>query len=103
MKKLIGVLIMVLTFSLASSMAFSSDEEVEIWKDGKLNVNGATKELLLKVGVKDDLADAILGAREEAEEFVDIEEMMDIEGVNAKKMRELKKLLYVEVIPDCGC
>ena len=104
MKKLLSVLILAVMLGAGSSVVFAADTaEVVIWQDGKLNVNGATKELLLQVGVDEELADAILEAREEAEEFVDIEELMDIDGVNAKKMRDLKKILYVEVIPDCGC
>lgn len=104
MKKLLSVLIFALMLGMGTNFAIAGDDvEVIIWQDGKLNVNGATKELLLKVGVDEEMSDAILEAREEAEEFVDIEELMDIDGVTAKKMRELKKMLYVEVIPDCGC
>lgn len=104
MKKLLSVLIFALMLGMGTNFAIAADDvEVIIWQDGKLNVNGATKDLLLQVGVDDEMADAILEARTEAEEFVDIEELMDIDGVTPKKMRELKKMLYVEVIPDCGC
>lgn len=102
MKKLLGILTMITMLALAGNV-FAADEEVVIWKDGKLNVNGATKELLVKVGVEGELADSILELREESEEFVDLEELMDIDGVDNKKMRKLKQLLYVEAIPDCGC
>ncbi|MFV0436440.1 MAG: ComEA family DNA-binding protein [Desulfopila sp.] len=101
MRKIIGMMLTV-AFLLIGANGFAADEPV-IWKDGKLNVNGATKELLIQVGVEENMADAILEAREEAGEFVDIEELMEIDGVDAAKLRELKRLLYVEEIPDCGC
>ena len=70
---------------------------------GKINLNTATKEQLMGIGLDADLADRILELRKENGEFVDIEELTDIDGIDAKTMRQLKRKIYIEAAKGCNC
>jgi competence protein ComEA len=70
---------------------------------GKVNLNTATKAQLVSAGIDEDLVDGILELREENDEFVDMEELMDVDGITAKLLRELKKKLYIEAVAGCNC
>lgn len=73
-------------------------------KDGRLNLNAATKEDLAKIdGINSEMADQILELRKENGEFVDLEELLDIDGFDNKLLRKLKKLIYLEKASDCNC
>ena len=98
MKKIILVFI-VIGFVLSSlpSAIFAAD------KTGKINLNEATKEQLVSVGVSDEMADAILELREENESFVDMDELLDVDGMTTSQLRKLKKKLYLEEVAGCNC
>lgn len=72
-------------------------------KKGMINLNTATKEQLVSIGIKEEMADKILELRKENESFVDIEELLDVEGMDAKQLRKLKKKLYVQEVAGCNC
>jgi len=93
----LGSLILAICF-LLSAAAFAADD-----KEGKINLNTATKEQLVGVGLDAELADQILELREENGEFVDIEELSDIDGVDAKLIRQLKKKIFIEAAAGCNC
>jgi competence protein ComEA len=78
--------------------------KINKFKDGKLNLNAASKEDLVKIpGISPELADSILQQRKENGEFVDIQELLDIEGVDNKLLRQLKKKIYLEPASNCNC
>ncbi len=84
--------------------AKKGDAKINKFKDGKLNLNAATKEDLAKIKeLSPEVADEILKTREENGEFVDLEELLDIEGVDNKLLRILKKVIYLEKASDCNC
>lgn len=97
LKKLIGLLTIVCILLAASGMLFADD------KDGKINLNTATKEQLLSIGIDPEIADGILEHKEENGEFVDIEELLDVEGVTPALLRQLKQKLYIEATAGCNC
>ena len=68
-----------------------------------LNLNTATKEQLVSAGLDEALASGILELRNENDEFVDIEELLEVDGMDPKKLRELRKKLYVEAAKGCNC
>ncbi len=103
MKRVLGLMMVLAVLLTSVANGFASAEPENVWKDGKLNLNAATKEQLVEVGVDSSFADALLEAREESEAFVDMDELLDIDGVTPKKMRELKKILFVEELQGCGC
>ena len=70
---------------------------------GKINLNTATKEQLVSIGLEEDLAQGIIDLREENEEFVDMDELLDVEGINGKLLRQLKKKVFIEAAASCNC
>ncbi len=72
-------------------------------KAGKINLNTATKEQLIGLGMDEDTANAVLEHRKENGEFVDIEELLDIEGIDNNMIRQLKKKIYIEGVKGCNC
>lgn len=65
--------------------------------DGKININTATEEELVKIdGIGKTLASRIVKYREEVGGFVAIEELMDIEGIGAGSFNKLKPYLKAE-------
>lgn len=78
--------------------------KINKFKDGKLNLNAATKEDLVKIPeISPELADRILQQRKQNGEFVDMQELLDIEGVDNKLLRQLKKKVYLEPASNCNC
>lgn len=72
--------------------------------DAKINLNNATVEQLMTVPeMTEDIAKGILELREENGEFVDIEELLDVEGVDPGKLRIFKKFINVEAVAGCNC
>ena len=92
-----GGIILTLFFMMAWPV-FAADGNA-----GKVNLNTATKAQLEGIGLTSALADKILELRKENGEFVDIEELSDIDGVNAKLIRQLKKKVYIEAAAGCDC
>ena len=73
-------------------------------EDGKLNLNAATVEELVKVpGLNKGLAQKIVELREKNGEFIDMEELLDIKGIDNRLLRQLKQHLYIEAVDDCNC
>jgi competence protein ComEA len=72
-------------------------------KDGKINLNAATKEQLVSIGLDDEIAQAIIDLREENGEFVDMDELLEVEGMDGKLLRQLKKKIYIEAAASCNC
>lgn len=96
-KKIFYIMTLVLMFSLTASGQQAEDED-------KININSATVEDLAKVpGLNQELAEKIVEVREENGEFVDLDELLDIEGIDIKLLRQLKKHLKVESLDDCNC
>ena len=84
-------------FSILTCGAYAENEE-------KLNLNAATAEELIKIpGLNKDLATKIIELREENGEFIDMEELLDVPGIDNKLLRQLKKHLIIESVDDCNC
>jgi len=90
-------MILVLMVSILTSGLYTGE-------DSKINLNSATIEELAKVpGLNKELAEKIIAAREENGEFVDMEELLDIEGIDSTLLRQLKKYIKVEELDGCNC
>ena len=97
-KKITFCMTLVLLFSLLASGLYAEEEEKLI------NINSATVEELAKVpGLNQELAEKIIEVREENGEFVDMDELLDIEGIDMKLLRQLKKHIKVEELDGCNC
>ena len=84
-------------FSLLSPGFYAEDKD-------KINLNSATVEELAKVpGLNKELAERIIEAREENGEFVDMEELLDIEEIDDKLLDQLIKYIKIEKQADCNC
>ncbi len=95
--KLIYSILFILVFSLIAVNLYAED-------DDRINLNSATVEDLVKIpGIDKELAERIVETREENGEFVDIDELLDIEGIDAKLLRQLKKYIKVEELDGCNC
>ena len=96
-KKIAGCLAVLLLFSAVASGLYAKDEK-------KLNLNKVTVEELSKVPeLNKELAEKIIAAREGNGEFVDMDELLDIEGIDASLLRKLKKYLKIEALDGCNC
>jgi competence protein ComEA len=90
----LGVFILLLTLSVG---VYAEDED-------KLNLNAATVEELSAVpGLNQALAGKIIELREENGEYIDMEELLDVQGIDNKLLRQLKKYLFIESVDDCNC
>ena len=84
-------------FSFWASGLYAEDEN-------KIDLNSATAEELAKIpDLNQELAERIVDAREENGEFVDMEELLDVEGIDVTLLRQLKKHLMIEELDDCNC
>lgn len=79
-------------------LGFAADD-----KAGKINLNTATREQLIEIGMEETTADAVLELREENGEFVDLDELLEVDGIDAKMIRQLKKKAYIEGAKGCNC
>ena len=98
MRKMIMAICMVALMIGTVTASVGADD-----KKGKVNLNTATKEQLVGAGIEEEIADGILELREENEEFVDIEELLDVDGITPNMLRQLKKKLFVEEVAGCNC
>jgi len=96
MKLLITTMVLVMLF-FSTTLVMADD------KAGKINLNKATQEQLMKAGISEELATSILELREENDEFIDIEELMDADGMDANALRKIKKHFYIEEVAGCNC
>lgn len=79
------------------SGGFAEDQE-------KINLNAVSAEELSQVpGLNMDLAKKIVDLREENGEFIDMEELLSVPGIDNKLLRQLKKHLFIEPVEDCDC
>lgn len=70
----------------------------------QIDVNKATAEELAKVpGLDAAIASKMVEKRKENGEFVDLEELLDIEGIDANLLRNLKKYLVIDAAGTCNC
>ena len=98
MKKVAGCLAALMLITALTCSVYADDDEA------KLNLNAATVKELVKIpGLNQDLAEKIIELREENGEFIDMEELLDIPGIDNKLLRQLKKHLYIEPVDDCNC
>lgn len=98
MNKIIMTLCVAFFLLVNTGVGFSADDKAE-----KINLNTATKEQLLGLGMGEKTADAVLELRKENGEFVDMDELLEVEGIDAKMIRELKKKAYIEGAKGCNC
>ena len=97
LKKILYFMTLVLIISILSS-GLNAEE------DKKINLNSATVEELEKIpGLNRELAQKIIAAREENGEFVDMDELLDIEGIDIELLRGLKENIKIEAPDECNC
>jgi len=90
-------LIAALSAFLLGSHALAQDE------DGKLNLNTATEAQLSQIpGIKPEIARNIIEKRKSTGEFVDIEELLDVDGVDGNLVRQIRDRVYVKQ-SECNC
>lgn len=98
MKKILIALTLMLALVVSATAVFAADN------DGKINLNVATVEQLESIeGISHELAEKIIELREENGEFVDMSELLDVEGVDNTLLRQLDKYLFIEAASDCNC
>mgnify|MGYP000952662976 FL=1 len=98
MRRIACSLLLFLMLALAGGVALAQDES------GKLNLNAATVEQLAQVpGMTPDLAKKIIEKRKANGEFVDMDELLDVDGVDANLLRKLKDRLFVKPAANCNC
>lgn len=96
-KTIAGCLGMLLFIGILTSGGFAEDQN-------KVNLNSVSVEKLSKVpGLNMDLARKIIDLREENGEFIDMEELLSVPGIDNKLLRQLKKHLFIEPVEDCDC
>lgn len=97
MRKTIFPVIFALLFAFCATTGFAQDS-------GKLNLNEASLEDLVKVpGLDKDMAQQIIDYREESGEFVDVQELLDLEGFDARKLRKIRPHVEVAAVAGCNC
>ena len=98
-KKIFSCMTLVLMLTLLASGLYAGEET-----DKLLNINSATVEELAKIpGITQELAEKIIEVRDENGEFVDMDELLDIDGIDTTLLRQLKKYLKVESLDGCNC
>ena len=89
--------------ALALCLSFSS---VALAEDEGINVNTATQEELAAVpGLNADIAKAIVEYRSEMGDFMSIDELADVPGMNKGALDQAKQVLRVDAISgaECNC
>lgn len=95
--KMLLTLGMVITLLLITAFGSSAEEK-------KVNLNKATVEELAEVpGLNKELAQKVVEKRKENGEFVDLEELLDIEGIDNNLLRSLRKHLFIDPAGGCNC
>lgn len=90
----IGVL---LILAVLAGGGFAEEQE-------KINLNAVTVEALSQIpGLNMDLAKKIIKLRDDNGEFIDMEELLAVPGIDSKLLRQLKKYLFIEPVEDCDC
>lgn len=94
---------LVSALALALCLSFSS---VALAEDEGVNVNTATQQELSSVpGLNADLARAIVQYREEMGDFMSIDELADVPGMNKDALEQARQTLRVDAISgaECNC
>lgn len=94
-------LISALALALCLVFAFAASAE-----ENGLNVNTATQQELAAVpGLNADLAKAIVQYREEMGDFMSIDELADVPGMDKEALDAAKQALRVDAISgaECNC
>lgn len=89
--------------ALALCLVFASSASAE---ENGLNVNTATQQELAAVpGLNADLAKAIVQYREEMGDFMSIDELADVPGMDKDALDAAKQALRVDAISgaECNC
>lgn len=98
-KTIAGFLSLLLLVSVLAGTGFAFQEGQK-----KVNLNKASVEELSKIpGLNMDLAKKIVKLRKENGEFIDMEELLSVEGIDNGLLRKLKKYLFIEAVEDCNC
>ena len=96
-KKIIICFTIILVSSLLASGLYAKDND-------KININRVTVEELAKIPVLNrELAEKIIKTRDENGEFIDMDELLDIEGLDAELLLQIEKYLKIEARDDCNC
>lgn len=73
-------------------------------EDGKLNLNAATVEELANVpGLDQEMAEKIVELRTENGEFIDLDELLDVDGMDSSLLRKIKPYVFIEAVAGCNC
>jgi competence protein ComEA len=89
--------IIFLMMIFGTAIGFAADEK-------KVDLNKATVEELAKVpGLNPELAQKVVDKRKENGEFVDLEELLDIEGIDNNLLRSLREHLFIDPAGGCNC
>ena len=65
--------------------------------DGKININTASKELLMEInGIGESLATRIVEYRTQNGPFESIEEIVNVSGIGQKKLENMRDMICVE-------
>jgi competence protein ComEA len=92
------------TFCVMLAMWLSGVQVVLAEDAAKIDINKATVEELAKVpGLNMELAKKMVEHRKENGEFVDLEELLDIDGIDNTLLRSLKKYLIIQAAGGCNC
>jgi competence protein ComEA len=95
-KKILFAIGLVGMLFLFANTGMAADEK-------QVDINIATVEELAKVpGLNPDLAAKIVERRETNGEFVDLDELLDIEGIDNNLYRSLKNHLMIDPASFCG-
>ena len=89
--------------ALALCLSFSS---VALAEEEGININTATQEELAAVpGLSADLAKAIVDYRSDMGDFMSIDELADVPGMNKDALDQAKQVLRVDAISgaECNC
>lgn len=94
----------IITISLLFTFLWLNIGLTAMADEKKLDINQATVEQFSAIpGLNEDLAKSIIEARAESGEFVDMEELLDIDGIDNKLLRRLKKYLFIGEVDGCNC
>lgn len=94
----------ILTIIIAIAVLMTFAGPVLAGEDAKLDLNTATAEQLAQVpGLNPDLAGKIIELREENGEFVDMDELLDVDDIDNNLLRALKQHLFIKDVAGCNC
>ena len=82
---------------IAASTEASYSVSSDMVNDGKININTASKELLMEInGIGESLATRIVEYRTQNGPFESIEEIVNVSGIGQKKLENMRDMICVE-------